>query len=201
MFLFYQISCEERHSVEAAGGSELQYDNGTYSTYHGLETEKMAAEFSSETYTNNTSNWMTGGYNGTYVNHTGTWRTGVSEAVKGKHLVGSSKATHQGTYRNQRWSWRGRNCSRTCANSTTNWGRVICNGTCANRTCGWRAGCSNSTWNWRTGDCSRIFRILMYHTWNWRPEEYKAAFVNRTRARVSNETYHRTYRSHMALKY
>jgi len=137
VLLFFQISCEESHSVGTVRGPQLQYGNGTYSRDLGQETEKRTAEFSSGTYVNDTANLMTGTYNGADVNHTGTPRTRVSEGSKGIRLGnGRIEGTNDKRHGNYRWRWRGLNCNTTCANSTSNGRPPTCNRTCANRTCG-----------------------------------------------------------------
>jgi len=135
--LFFQILCEESHSVETVIRPQLQYGNGTNSRDYGQETEKKIAEFSNENYANDTRNWMRGSYNGTDVNHTGTSRIGVSKGSKGIRLgsgiVGGTNAKHHG---NRGWNRRGWNCNGTCTNNTSNGRPVTCNRTCTSRTCG-----------------------------------------------------------------
>lgn len=137
VLLFFQISCEESHSVETVRGPQLQYGNGTYSIDHGQETAMRTAEFSSGTYVNDTENWMTGSYNGTDLNHTGTSRIGVSGGSKGIRYVvgrvGGNNAKHHGNYR---WRLREWNCNTTCPNNTSTGRPAACNRTCTNRMCG-----------------------------------------------------------------
>ena len=137
LLLFFQISSEESQSVETVIRPQLQYGNVTYSRDHGQETEKKITEFSSGTYTNNTGNWMTEGYNGTDVNHTGTPRIGVSGGSRGIRLgngrVGGTNAQHHG---NHGWNSRRWNCNVTCPNNTSSGRPASCNRTCTNRICG-----------------------------------------------------------------